>query len=129
MDSFDVISIIAQKFHELKQAQELLLDPLRRAEIDASVKKRQQHAEQYAKADAKRKRFMDELDASERSFKKAKSMSAVEKRKKEEKEEALKEQGRRMREEREGRHATTHKRPTEADLLDPEGYNTARKLQ
>lgn len=52
---------------------------------------------------------MDELDASERAFKKAKGMSEMEKRKKEEKEAALKEQGRRMREEREGR-ATANQR-------------------
>jgi DnaJ homolog subfamily C member 17 len=105
----------------------LLLDPLRRAEIDASVKKRQQHAEQYAKADAKRKHFMDELDASERSFKKAKSMSAVEKRKKEEKDEALREQGRRMREEREGRHTATQKGTNEEQTPSPEDSNMTRK--
>lgn len=59
---------------------------------------------------------MDELDASERSFKKAKQMSDIEKRKKEEKEAALKEQGRKMREEREGRAAASQREAREMEL-------------
>jgi len=83
------------------------------------LKKRQQHAEQYAKADAKRKRFLDELDASERSLKKAKNESEIEKRKKEEKQAALKEQGRRMREERESRYAAGQQAKSEAEMVNP----------
>jgi DnaJ family protein C protein 17 len=100
MDSTLTIFIIAQKFHELKQAQELLLDPQRRAELDASLKRQRDHAERYANANAKRKQMMDALDERERETKKAKTMSALDKRKEEEKLQELKEASRRMREER-----------------------------
>ena len=99
MNSILTRFLIAQKFHELKQAQELLLDPQRRAELDASLKRQRDHAERYANANAKRKQMMDALDERERETKKAKMMSAVDKRKEEEKLQELKEATRRMREE------------------------------
>lgn len=116
---------IAQKFHELKQAQELLLDPQRRAELDASLKRQQDYAERYANANAKRKEMMDALEERERETKRAKTMTAVEKRKEEEKLQELKEASRRMREEREGPvKEDTGQKQTQEEEIQSECYIT-----
>jgi DnaJ family protein C protein 17 len=93
--------LTAVKFHELKQAQELLLDPQRRSEVDASLKKQRARAEQFAKAGVNRKRMMDALAEAERAHKKARTETAADARKREEKATQLKDAGRRMREEKE----------------------------
>jgi DnaJ homolog subfamily C member 17 len=93
--------LTAAKFHELKQAQELLLDPQRRSEVDASLKKQRARAEQLAKAGVNRKRMMDALAEAERTHKKARTETAADVRKREEKATQLKDAGRRMREEKE----------------------------
>ena len=90
----------ATKFHELKLAQELLTDPLRRAELDASLRKQRAYKEKYAKFDAKRKAMQDDLEEREREFKRAKMETVKEQREREEKEAYIRDQGRRMREER-----------------------------
>ncbi|PVF94797.1 DnaJ-domain-containing protein [Serendipita vermifera] len=91
----------AAKFHELKQAQELLLDPQRRAEVDASLKKQRARAEQLAKSGVNRKRMIDALAEAECAHKKQRTETVAEARKREEKETQLKDAGRRMREEKE----------------------------
>lgn len=91
----------AAKFHELKLAQELLTDPLRRAELDASLRKQRAYKEKYAKFDAKRKAMQDDLEEREREFKRAKMETVKEQREREDKETYIRDQGRRMREARE----------------------------
>lgn len=91
----------AAKFHELKLAQELLIDPLRRADLDASLRKQRAHKEKYAKFDAKRKAMQDDLEEREREFKRAKMETVKEQRERVEKEAYIRDQGRRIREERE----------------------------
>ncbi|KAF8074875.1 DnaJ domain-containing protein [Lyophyllum atratum] len=91
----------ARKFHELNQAYELLLDPLRRLALDAKLRLKQARAERFKSYDNKRKNMVEELEAREREFKKAR----VEKQQAEVKQwqetEQIKDQGRRLREERE----------------------------
>ncbi|CCL98237.1 uncharacterized protein FIBRA_00231 [Fibroporia radiculosa] len=91
----------ARKFHELNQAYELLLDPLRRMALDAKVRVKEARKARFASYDNKRKGLVDELEARERAFKKAR----VEKEEKEkarwQENERIMEEGRRMREERE----------------------------
>ena len=62
---------IARKFHELNQAYELLLDPLRRMALDAKQRLKEARKARYAKYDAKRKNLVDELEEREHAFKKA----------------------------------------------------------
>ena len=62
----------ARKFHELNQAYELLLDPLRRMALDAKVRLKEARKARYAQYDAKRKNMLDDLEERERAFKKAK---------------------------------------------------------
>ena len=59
---------LARKFHELNQAYELLLDPLRRLAHDTRLRVKQAR-ERFKTADAKRKNLLDELEARERAFK------------------------------------------------------------
>ncbi|KAG8840778.1 hypothetical protein FRB91_005681 [Serendipita sp. 411] len=91
----------AQKFHELKLAQQELLDPQIRAQLDTKLKSIHANAERNAKASVKRKGLLDALEESERAHKKSKTMSMAERRKKEEMENEILEEGRRLREERE----------------------------
>ncbi|KAF7798467.1 hypothetical protein EIP86_009688 [Pleurotus ostreatoroseus] len=91
----------AKKFHELNQAYELLLDPLRRMALDAKMRLKEARKARFAKYDAKRKNLVDELEERERAFKKAK----VEKEQKQKavwrENERIMEEGRVLREQRE----------------------------
>ncbi|KAK0201868.1 DnaJ domain-containing protein [Desarmillaria ectypa] len=91
----------ARKFHELNQAYELLLDPLRRLALDAKLRVKAAKAERFKSFDTKRKAFLEELEERERSFKKArmdKQKSEVDQWQANEK---IKDEGRRLREEKE----------------------------
>ncbi|KAK0464503.1 DnaJ domain-containing protein [Desarmillaria tabescens] len=91
----------ARKFHELNQAYELLLDPLRRLALDAKLRVKAAKAERFKSFDTKRKAFVEELEERERAFKKAR----MDKQKAEvdqwEANEKIKDEGRRLREEKE----------------------------
>jgi DnaJ family protein C protein 17 len=91
----------ARKFHELSQAHQLLLDPLRRLALDAKLRLKEAHKARLGKYDAKRKVLVEELEEREREFKKVR----VEKQKAEvdqwRETERIKEEGRRLREEKE----------------------------
>jgi DnaJ family protein C protein 17 len=63
--------------------------------------KQRAYKEKYARFDAKRKAMQDDLEEREREFKKAKMESVKEQREREEKEAYVRDQGRRMREDRE----------------------------
>ncbi|THH16469.1 hypothetical protein EW146_g4174 [Bondarzewia mesenterica] len=68
----------ARQFHNLNQAYELLLDPLRRLALDAKLRVKEARKARFANYDAKRRTLVDELEERERA-----------------------EEGRRMREEKE----------------------------
>lgn len=113
----------ARKFHELNQAYELLLDPLRRLALDAKLRIKLAKKERFKAYDAKRKNLVEELEERERAFKKAK----LDKRKEESdaawQAEQIKEQGRKMREEREKKAKEQEKeqkeQPMEEDIDEP----------
>ncbi|KAJ2925377.1 hypothetical protein H1R20_g11684, partial [Candolleomyces eurysporus] len=91
----------ARKFHELNQAYELLLDPLRRLALDAKLRVKQARAERFKTYDTKRKNLVEELEERERAFKKARVQKQKEEVEVYHQTERIKEEGRRMREERE----------------------------
>ncbi|KZT42448.1 DnaJ-domain-containing protein, partial [Sistotremastrum suecicum HHB10207 ss-3] len=91
----------AHKFHELNQAYELLLDPIRRLALDAKVRLKEAHKERFAKYDKKRKGMQEELEAAEREFKRRKEDEKKKGKQREEENERVKEEGRKMREEAE----------------------------
>ncbi|PCH39432.1 DnaJ-domain-containing protein [Wolfiporia cocos MD-104 SS10] len=91
----------ARKFHELNQAYELLLDPLRRMALDAKVRLKEARKARYATYDAKRKNLVEELEERERAFKKARVEKQEEERARFFENERIMEEGRRLREERE----------------------------
>ncbi|KZT01197.1 DnaJ-domain-containing protein [Laetiporus sulphureus 93-53] len=91
----------ARKFHELNQAYELLLDPLRRMALDAKVRIKEARKVRFASYDAKRKGLVEELEARERAFKKARLDKNEEERARQRENERLMEEGRKLREERE----------------------------
>lgn len=91
----------ARKFHELNQAYELLLDPLRRMALDAKQRVKEARKARFASYDAKRKGLVEELEASERAFKKAKLEKEGEERARWLENERIMDEGRRLREERE----------------------------
>ncbi|KAJ3487325.1 hypothetical protein NLI96_g3619 [Meripilus lineatus] len=91
----------ARKFHELNQAYELLLDPLRRMALDAKLRLKEARKTRFATFDAKRKGLVSELEEREQAFKKAK-LEKEEKQKETWREnERIMEEGRILREERE----------------------------
>ncbi|KAG7100047.1 hypothetical protein E1B28_001832 [Marasmius oreades] len=90
----------ARKFHELNQAYELLLDPLRRLALDAKLRAKQARAERFKNYDNKRKNLVQELEERERAFKKAKSGKMKDEAVRSEQAEKIKEEGRRLREEK-----------------------------
>lgn len=92
---------IARKFHELNQAYELLLDPLRRLALDAKLRVKKARAERFKSYDTKRKNLVEELEERERAFKKARVQKQKEELEVYHQTERIKEEGRRMREERE----------------------------
>jgi DnaJ homolog subfamily C member 17 len=91
---------LAKKFHELNQAYELLLDPLRRLALDAKLRLKYARAQRYAAYDNKRKNMLDELEQREREFKKAKMEKDQEKKREKAENERIQDEGKRMREER-----------------------------
>ena len=91
----------ARKFHELVQAQELLLDPLRRMALDAKLRIKEARKARYAQYDAKRKGLVEELEERERTLKKARVEKEAEKKERFRENERIMEEGRRLREERE----------------------------
>lgn len=90
----------AQKFHELNQAYELLLDPLRRLALTSSVRAKEARKARFSKYDKKRRDLQDELEERERAFKKQKMDKASDERARAQENERIMEQGRKMREER-----------------------------
>ncbi|KAH8107320.1 DnaJ domain-containing protein [Phellopilus nigrolimitatus] len=90
----------AQKFHELNQAYELLLDPLRRLALTSSVRTKEVRKAHFSRYDRKRKNHQEELER-ERAFKKQGLEKAKEAREREQENERIKEAGRKLREEKE----------------------------
>ncbi|KZT19941.1 DnaJ-domain-containing protein [Neolentinus lepideus HHB14362 ss-1] len=90
----------AKKFHELTQAYELLLDPLRRMAIDAKLRLKAARKERYAAYDSKRKAMVEDLEERERAFKKARVEKEQEEIQRWRENERIMDEGRRMREER-----------------------------
>ncbi|KDQ07312.1 hypothetical protein BOTBODRAFT_60080 [Botryobasidium botryosum FD-172 SS1] len=91
----------AQKFHELTEAYNLLLDPIRRSALDAQIKIKNARKLRFAAFDSKRKNLQEELEERERAFKKARGEKDDDERKKAQELERIKEEGRRMMRERE----------------------------
>ncbi|KAI6116194.1 DnaJ domain-containing protein [Pisolithus sp. B1] len=91
----------ARKFHELTNASNLLLDPLRRLALDAQLRLASAKKARFAAYDTKRKNLVTELEEREREFKKARLEKEKEKFAKESENERVKEAGRRLREEKE----------------------------
>ncbi|KAL0568110.1 hypothetical protein V5O48_013879 [Marasmius crinis-equi] len=111
----------ARKFHELNQAYELLLDPLRRLALDTKVRAKQARAERFKAYDNKRKNLVEELEERERAFKRAKTEKAKEDATRRQEEETIKGEGRRMREERQKqmeREAEAKKKQSEPEETD-----------
>ncbi|KAF9010196.1 DnaJ-domain-containing protein [Cyathus striatus] len=94
-------AFLARKFHELNQAYELLLDPLRRLALDATLRVKQARAKKYQAYDSKRKAMIDELEEREREFKKRKMNQQKEEAAQFQETERIKEEGRRLREDKE----------------------------
>ncbi|KAK0503984.1 hypothetical protein EDD18DRAFT_1099253 [Armillaria luteobubalina] len=91
----------ARKFHELNQAYELLLDPLRRLALDAKLRVKAAKAERFKSFDTKRKAFVEELEERERAFKKARMDKQKTEADQWQANEKIKDEGRRLREEKE----------------------------
>ncbi|KAJ7634638.1 DnaJ domain-containing protein [Roridomyces roridus] len=120
----------ARKFHELTQAYELLLDPLRRLALDAKLRVKAARDARFKTYDTKRKNMVSELEERERAFKKAKMDQERDEASRWADTEKIKDEGRRMREERETeirrreREAEASRNPpvdddSEAPTLDP----------
>ncbi|KAI0300168.1 hypothetical protein B0F90DRAFT_1725617 [Multifurca ochricompacta] len=98
----------ARLFHELTQAYELLLDPLRRMALDAKLRIREARKQRYANFDRKRKAMLEDLEAAEKEEKKAKSMQAAERQRYAQETEQIQDAGRRMVEERQAQQRRQH---------------------
>ena len=90
----------AQKFHELNQAYELLLDPLRLLALNSSVKAAEARKARFAKLDKRKREMQEALEQAERAAKKQHVGRAEEARRREQENERIKEAGRKLREER-----------------------------
>lgn len=90
----------AQKFHELNQAYELLLDPLRRLALNSSVKAAEARKARFAKLDKRKREMQDALEEAERAAKKQHVDGVPEARRREQENERIKDAGRKLREER-----------------------------
>jgi len=95
------LSYIARKFHELNQAYELLLDPLRRLALDAKQRVKLARKERFKSYDNKRKNLVEELEERERAFKKARMEKQNEEVETWRDTEKIKEEGKRLREQKE----------------------------
>ncbi|KAI9463028.1 DnaJ-domain-containing protein [Russula earlei] len=102
----------ARLFHELTQAYELLLDPLRRMALDAKLRIQEARKQRYANFDKKRKTMLEELEAAERADKEAKSADATKRQRFAQEAEQIRDAGRRMVEERQ---AELRRRQEEAE--------------
>ncbi|KAF9036495.1 DnaJ-domain-containing protein [Hymenopellis radicata] len=91
----------ARKFHELNQAYELLLDPLRRLALDAKLRIKEARKTRFKTYDNKRKVLVEELEEREKAFKKAPVEKQQEEVKRWHDTEQIKDEGRRLREEKE----------------------------
>ncbi|KAH9946870.1 DnaJ-domain-containing protein [Amylocystis lapponica] len=91
----------ARKFHELNQAYELLLDPLRRMAVDAKMRVKEARKARFANYDAKRKGLVDELEERERAFKKSRVEKQQQEKERWHENERVMEEGRKLREDRE----------------------------
>src|SRR6266702_2223991 len=96
----DQFLLTARLFHELTQAYELLLDPLRRMALDAKLRIQEARKQRYANFDKKRKAMLEELEQAEQADKKAKSADAAKRQKYAQEAEYIRDAGRRMVEER-----------------------------
>ncbi len=94
-------AISARKFHELNQAYELLLDPLRRLALDAKLRIKEARKTRFKSFDNKRKVLVEELEEREKAFKKARVEKQEEEVKRWHDTEQIKDEGRRLREEKE----------------------------
>lgn len=95
------IVMLARKFHELNQAYELLLDPLRRMAVDAKMRLKQARTERFKSYDNKRKNLVEELEERERAFKKSRMEKQKEEMETWHETERIKEEGKKLREQKE----------------------------
>ncbi|KIP06356.1 hypothetical protein PHLGIDRAFT_128342 [Phlebiopsis gigantea 11061_1 CR5-6] len=102
----------ARKFHELNQAYELLLDPLRRMALDAKMRLKEARKTRYAQYDSKRKNMLDDLEEAERAVKKAKVEKEAKQKEMWRENERIMEEGRILREQRE---KVLHQKAEEAE--------------
>ena len=93
-------SYIARLFHELTQAYELLLDPLRRMALDAKLRIQEARKQRYANFDKKRKAMLEELEEAERADREAKSAEATKRQRYAQEADQIRDAGRRLVEER-----------------------------
>lgn len=103
----------ARLFHELTQAYELLLDPLRRMALDAKVRIQEARKQRYAGFDKKRKAMLEELEEAEQADKKAKSTEAAKRQKYAQETDQIRDAGRRMVEERQAELQRQQQKETE----------------
>ncbi|GJN88932.1 hypothetical protein Rhopal_001903-T1 [Rhodotorula paludigena] len=90
----------AALFHELTIAADLLSDPSKRTAFDTALAARNARKQRFAALDSKRKALAEDLLEREREFKRAKAGEASDKERKRRELERLKEEGRRLREQR-----------------------------
>ena len=109
----DLFLFTARLFHELTQAHELLLDPLRRMALDAKLRIQEARKQRYANFDKKRKVMLEELEEAEQADKKAKSAEAAKKQKYAQEAEQIRDAGRRMVEERQAELRRQERKETE----------------
>ena len=109
----DLFLLTARLFHELTQAHELLLDPLRRMALDAKLRIQEARKQRYANFDKKRKVMLEELEEAEQADKKAKSAEAAKKQKYAQEAEQIRDAGRRMVEERQAELRRQERKETE----------------
>jgi hypothetical protein len=93
----------ARLFHELRQGYELLLDPLRRMALDAKLRLASAKKERYKAYDSKRKAMVADLEEREAAFKRTRAEKDREERARWTDNERIKEEGRKMREDRQKR--------------------------
>jgi len=107
--------LTARLFHELTQASELLLDPLRRMALDAKLRIQEARKKRYANFDNKRKAMLEELEQAEQADKKEKSAESAKRQKYAQEAEQIRDSGRRM---VEGRQAELRRQQEEAELVE-----------
>ncbi|KAH7106572.1 DnaJ-domain-containing protein [Auriculariales sp. MPI-PUGE-AT-0066] len=106
----------AHKFHELNNAYNLLLDPVKKAALDEAFRAQRARKERFKQFDAKRRNLQDDLEARERAFKRQRVEKFEEERKREQNIERVKEEGRRKMKEREDELARQNAAPAAPPL-------------